>query len=64
MGLQQRIRNKYPIEEEVYFSRIGVGVALGVYAFQPGEQDALIAYGDFVESVRQWGRTEREKIGL
>ena len=31
---------------------------------QPGEQDALIAYGDFVESVRQWGRTEREKIGL
>ena len=63
-AMQQRIRNKYPIEEEIYFSRIGIGVALGVYAFQPGEQDALIAYSDFVESVRQWGRTEREKIGL
>ena len=62
--MQQRIRNKYPIEEEMYFSRIGIGVALGVYAFQPGEQDALLAYGDFVESVRRWGALERKKIGL
>ena len=62
--MQQRIRNKYPIEEEMYFSRIGIGVALGVYAFQPGEQDALLAYGDFVESVRQWGALERKKVGL
>ena len=41
-----------------------VGAALGVDIFQPGEQDALLAFGAHVEGVRQWGRLEREKIGL
>lgn len=63
-AMQQRIRAVYPVEDEAYFARIGVGVALGAYQFQPGEQDALLAFGAFVESVRQWGRLEREKIGL
>lgn len=62
--MQERIRATYPLEDEQYFSRIGVGVALGAYTFQPGEQEALLAFGAFVESVRQWGRAERAKIGL
>ena len=60
----RRIREKYSLDDEQYFARIGVGVALGVYTFQPGEQDALLAFGNFVESIRQWGREERAKLGL
>ena len=60
----QKIREKYSIEDEQYFARIGVGVALGAYSFQPGEQDALLAFGAHVEAVRQWGRAERAKLGL
>lgn len=63
-AMQQRIRAVYSVDDEQYFARIGVGVALGVYIFQPGEQDALLAFGAHVEGVRQWGRLEREKIGL
>lgn len=63
-AMQQRIRSVYSVEDEAYFARIGVGAALGVYTFQPGEQDALLAFGAHVEGVRQWGRLEREKIGL
>ena len=63
-AMQQRIRSVYSVEDEAYFARIGVGVVLGAYQFQPGEQDALLAFGAHVEGVRQWGRLEREKIGL
>lgn len=63
-SMQQRIHAVYPVEDEQYFARIGVGVALGVYAFQPGEQNALMEFGDHVEAVRQWGRDERAKLGL
>lgn len=62
--MQRRIREVYPLEEEQYFSRIGVGAALGAYTFQPGEQEALLAFGDYVESERQWGREQRATIGL
>ena len=62
--MQHRIRSAYSAEDEAYFARIGVGAALGVYQFQPGEQDELLAFGAHVEGVRQWGRQERKKIGL
>lgn len=62
--MHRKIRERYTLEEEQYFSRIGVGVTLGAYTFQPGEQEELLAFGEFVESMRQWGRAEREKIGL
>ena len=62
--MQQRIRGTYTIEDEQYFSRIGVGAALGVYTFQPGEMDALRAFGAHVEAVRQWGKAQRLEIGL
>lgn len=62
--MQEKIRATYTLEDEQYFSRIGVGVALGAYVFGTGEQAGLLAFGAFVESVRQWGRTERAKLGL
>jgi len=60
----QKIRDAYSAEDEAYFARIGVGVALGAYTFAPGEQEELLAFGAFVEGVRQWGRDERAKLGL
>ena len=64
MRMQEMIRARYAAEDEMYFARIGTGRALGVYEFQNGEEAALLDYGNFVESVRQWGRDERAKIGL
>ena len=62
--MQARIREKYCAEDEMYFSRISVGTLLGAYVFQPGEQQAVLDYGAYVESVRQWGRDERAAVGL
>lgn len=62
--MQRRIRAAYPIEVEQYYNRIGTGAALGLYTFRTGEHEALVAYGAYVEFVRQWGRDERAKIGL
>ena len=62
--MQRKIREKYAIEDEQYFARIGVGVALGVYEFQADEREALLEFGAFVESIRQWGRDERAKLAL
>lgn len=62
--IEMRIRARYSLSDEQYFARIGVGVALGSYTFEPGEQDALIAFGAHVEAARQWGRDERAKLGL
>lgn len=63
-AMQQRIRAVYSVEDEQYFARIGVGVALGAYAFGPGEEEALLAFGAHVEACRQWGRDERARLGL
>lgn len=62
--MQEKIRAAYPIEEELYFARIAIGALQGTYTLQPGEQAALAAYQAFVEAVREFGRTERAKLGL
>lgn len=61
---EQQIRAKYSMSDEAKYARIGVGVALGVYAFEAGEQAELLAFGAYVEQCRQWGRDERAKLGL
>ena len=61
---EQRIRDKYSASDEAKFARIGVGAALGVYVFSPGEQAELMAFGAHCEAARQWGRDERVKLGL
>ena len=63
-GVVDTIRSKYSTDDEMYFSRIGVGVALGAYAFEAGEQEALLAFGDFVEACRKTGREQRAALGL
>lgn len=60
----QKIRAQYSIDDEMYFARIGVGAANGMYTPTAGEMADMQAFGEFVESVRQWGRTERAKLGL
>ena len=63
-GIVDAIRSKYSIDDEQYFARIGVGVALGAYTFEPGEQESLLAFGDFVEACRKIGREQRGALGL
>lgn len=62
--MQQRIRAKYTLEDELYLNRITAGVMLGAYSFEAGEQEQVLEFGQFVEEVRQWGRQQRAKIGL
>ena len=63
-GVVDTIRSKYTTDDEMYFSRIGVGVALGSYAFEPGEQESLLEFGSFVEACRAVGREQRAALGL
>jgi hypothetical protein len=62
--MQEQIRAKYSAEDEMYLTRIAVGVLQGAYVFEPGESDLVTEYQTFVEDVRAWGRVERAKIGL
>ena len=61
---QDLIRSKYSVDDEAYYARIGVGVALGAYTFESGEQAELMEFAAFVEAARTWGRGERAKLGL
>ena len=62
--MEAKIRDKYSLSDEQYFSRISSGAALGLYTFETGEAEALQAFGAYVESVRQWGREQRALLGL
>ena len=60
----ERIRASYSIDDEMFFARIGVGAATGMYQPTQQELQEMTVFGEFVESVRQWGRAERAKLGL
>lgn len=60
----QKIRARYSIDDEMFFARIGVGAATGMYTPTPGELADMQAFGVFVEGVREWGRVERAKLGV
>ena len=62
--MEAKIRDKYSLSDEQYFSRISSGATLGLYTFEAGESVALQAFGDYIESVRQWGREQRGQLGL
>lgn len=59
-----KIRERYPINEELYLARIGVGAATGMYTPTPEEQQELQDFAVFVEGVRTWGRAQRAELGL
>lgn len=60
----QKIRAQYSVDDEMFFARIGVGAATGMYTPTAAEMSDMQAFGAFVEDVRQWGRSERESLGL
>lgn len=62
--IRAKIRERYDAEDEMYLTRISVGNLMGIYTYLPGEQQAVFEYGAYVESVREWARLEREKVGL
>lgn len=60
----EQIRASYSIDDEMYFARIGVGAAMGMYQPSSDEVHAMTVFGEYVEAARQWGRVERAKLGL
>jgi hypothetical protein len=62
--MQDRIRARYSAEDEMKFSRIGTGQALGMYKMSDSEKTALVAFGTYLEEQRQWAKTERAKLGV
>lgn len=60
----EKIRALYSVDDEMYFARIGVGAANGMYTPTQDEMQAMTVFGEFVESIRQWGREERARLGL
>lgn len=60
----EKIRALYSIDDEMYFARIGVSAANGMYTPTQDEMQAMTVFGEFVESIRQWGRDERARLGL
>lgn len=58
------IRAAYSIDDEMYFARIGVGAATGLYVPSAGEMEEMGTFGNFVEGVREWGRNEKALLGL
>lgn len=60
----QKIRGAYSIDDEMFFARIGVGAATGMYVPTGDELADMQVFGLFVEDVREWGRDERAKLGL
>lgn len=63
-AMAEKIRASYSIDDEMFFARIGVGAATGMYQPTPDEMQEMTVFGEFVESVRAWGRGERAKLGL
>lgn len=62
--MRDQIREMYTLEDELKFARFAGGASLGLYAPTTDEMQQITVYGQFVESVRQWGRDERAKLGL
>lgn len=59
-----KIRERYSVDDELFFARIAGGAGLGRYDITPAEQAELDAYQAHVEAVREWGRDQRAALGL
>lgn len=59
-----KIREKYSLDDELYFARISIGDLRGTYQLEPGENKLLIQYQNDIESIRIWGRQEIANLGL
>jgi hypothetical protein len=59
-----RIRERYPLDDELFLNRIATGVLAGLYEYQDGEEAEVLAFGAWAEECRQWGRAQRAALGL
>lgn len=73
---EAKIRARYSVSDELRFARIGNAATLvkapdgktgetdKVRAMKSGELSQIEAYNAHVEACVEWGRVEREKLGL
>lgn len=59
-----RIRERYSVDDELFFARIMIGSQAGLYTLEPGEMAEVEAFKDWVEAAREWGRQQRAALGL
>jgi len=62
--LQERIRSRYSIEDEQYFTRISIGSLAGTYQLREDEPALIAAYQAWVEECRDIARQRRAALGL
>ncbi|MDD2664385.1 MAG: hypothetical protein PHD19_11595 [Dechloromonas sp.] len=62
--MQQRIRERYSLDDEMYFNRIGSAAALDLYQPTADELHDLSAFNAHIDDVRDWGRQQRAALGL
>lgn len=62
--IEDKIHEKFDEQDELFFSRIGVAVALGRYQITESELQEIDDYQSYAEACREWGRLERAKLGL
>lgn len=60
----EKIRERYSVDDEMFFARIAGGAGLGRYDIPMSEQAELDAYQQYVEGIREWGRQQRAALGL
>lgn len=60
----ERIRERYGVDDELYFARIMIGAQAGLYTLEAGEMEQVAAFKGWVEAARQWGREQRAALGL
>lgn len=59
-----RIRERYTVDDELFYARIMIGAGAGLYEMSPAEMGEVIAFKEHVEAARQWGRDQRADLGL
>ena len=59
-----RIRERYSVDDELFFARIMIGSQAGLYTLEPGEMAEVEAFKTWVEAAREWGREQRAALGL
>jgi len=62
--LIERIRSRYTLDDEQYFSRISIGALSGTYVMEDDEPGLITAYQAWVEECREIARLERVALGL
>lgn len=60
----EQIRARYSVDDELFYARIMIGAGAGLYELQAGEAEEVAAFKTHVETVREWGRTQRAALGL